>query len=64
MPSERNTTSTSYRASGVDVQAGYDAVRLMKEHVERTNIPGVLGGLGGFGGMFELPEGMRKAVIV
>ena len=64
MPSERNTTSTSYRASGVDVQAGYDAVRLMKEHVKRTNIPGVLGGLGGFGGMFELPEGMRNPVLV
>ena len=52
-----STTSTLYKSAGVDVQAGYDAVKLMKAHVERTRIPGVLGGLGGFGGMFELPDG-------
>ena len=50
-------TSSNYRDSGVDVQAGYDAVRLMREHVARTMIPGVLGGLGGFGGMFDLGNG-------
>ncbi|MBR0249193.1 MAG: phosphoribosylformylglycinamidine cyclo-ligase, partial [Synergistaceae bacterium] len=64
MKSERDTVSESYKASGVDVQAGYDAVRLMREHVARTITPGVLGGLGGFGGMFALPEGMRKPVLV
>ena len=64
MKSEQNTVSESYKASGVDVQAGYDAVRLMREHVARTITPGVLGGLGGFGGMFALPEGMRKPVLV
>ncbi|MBR0257650.1 MAG: phosphoribosylformylglycinamidine cyclo-ligase [Synergistaceae bacterium] len=62
--SEPNTTSSSYRDSGVNVQAGYDAVRLMREHVKRTVIPGVMGGLGGFGGMFELPEGMKRPVLV
>ncbi|MBR0150178.1 MAG: phosphoribosylformylglycinamidine cyclo-ligase [Synergistaceae bacterium] len=62
--SEPNTTSNSYRDSGVNVQAGYDAVRLMREHVKRTVIPGVMGGLGGFGGMFELPEGMKRPVLV
>ena len=48
----------------MNVQAGYDAVRLMREHVARTMIPGVIGGLGGFGGMFELPAGMRNPVLV
>ena len=57
MTSTASTTSKSYRESGVDVQAGYDAVRLMKEHVARTLTPGVLGGLGGFGGMFDIGNG-------
>lgn len=46
--------SASYAAAGVDITAGYRAVELMKQHVARTVIPGVLGGLGGFGGLFEL----------
>ena len=62
--SERDSASNSYRDSGVNVQAGYDAVRLMREHVARTLTPGVIGGLGGFGGMFELPAGMRRPVLV
>ena len=57
MTSDKNTTSKSYRESGVDVQAGYDAVALMKKHVARTKIPGVVSDLGGFGGMFELDDG-------
>ncbi len=48
----------------MNVQAGYDAVRLMRGHVERTMTPGVIGGLGGFGGMFELPGGMKNPVLV
>lgn len=64
MTSERDSVSSSYRDSGVDVQAGYDAVRLMREHVARTMRSEVLGGLGGFGGMFALPEGMRRPVLV
>ncbi len=47
--------SESYAAAGVDVTAGYRSVELIKESVKRTSIPGVLGGIGGFGGMFELP---------
>ncbi len=38
--------SQSYAAVSVDVTAGYRAVELMKAHVARTNIPGVLSGLG------------------
>ena len=56
--------SASYRAAGVDITAGYKAVELMKKHVQRTNTPGVLGGLGGFGGLFQ-PDltGMSEPVL-
>ena len=57
--------SESYRAAGVDITAGYRAVELMKEHVARTAVPGVIGGLGGFGGLFQ-PDltGIRTPVLV
>ena len=64
MTSGKNTVSKSYRDAGVDVQAGYDAVKLMREHVARTMTAGALGELGGFGGLFALPEGMKKPVLV
>ncbi len=48
------TQNESYRTSGVDINAGYRAVALMKSHVEKTFTSGVLSGLGGFGGLFEL----------
>ncbi|MBQ9348921.1 MAG: phosphoribosylformylglycinamidine cyclo-ligase, partial [Oscillibacter sp.] len=44
--------SDSYKAAGVDIEAGYKGVQLMRADVERTRIPGVLGGIGGFGGLF------------
>ena len=44
--------SDSYAAAGVDVTAGYESVNRIKPLVESTNIPGVIGGLGGFGGLF------------
>ncbi|AEV30420.1 phosphoribosylaminoimidazole synthetase [Sphaerochaeta pleomorpha str. Grapes] len=49
-----NSQSESYRLSGVDINAGYKAVELMKSHVARTLIPGVRSDIGGFGGLFEL----------
>jgi len=52
----QNSYSDSYKAAGVDVTAGYHAVELMKKHVERTKIPGVIEGIGGFGGLFALPK--------
>lgn len=57
--------SDSYAAAGVDVTAGYEAVNRIKPLVESTNVPGVLGGLGGFGGMFE-PQiaGMKRPITV
>ena len=44
--------SDSYKAAGVDIEAGYQGVRLMREHVARTRIPGVVSDIGGFGGLF------------
>ncbi|MCL1845963.1 MAG: phosphoribosylformylglycinamidine cyclo-ligase [Defluviitaleaceae bacterium] len=46
----------AYKQAGVDIHAGYEAVSRIKKHVERTRIPGVIGGIGGFGGLFELTD--------
>jgi len=51
-----NSFSESYKNAGVDVTAGYRAVELMKKHVKRTKIPGVIEEIGGFGGLFALPK--------
>ncbi len=45
---------SSYRAAGVDIEAGEQAVELMKRRVSRTTRPEVVGGLGGFAGLFRL----------
>ena len=60
-----NSHSASYAAAGVNIEAGYEGVRLMKKHVERTNIPGVVSGIGGFGGLFA-PDlaGMAEPILV
>ncbi|MDF2530555.1 MAG: phosphoribosylformylglycinamidine cyclo-ligase [Clostridia bacterium] len=55
----------TYKSAGVDVEAGYQAVSLMKQHTQRTLIPGVIGGLGSFGGFFEIDtEKYKKPVLV
>ena len=56
--------SQAYKNAGVDVEAGYKAVELMKQHVKRTNIPGVLSGIGGLGGLFEIGAGYKNPVSV
>ena len=43
-----------YKTAGVDIEAGYKSVELMKKHVKETMRPEVLGGLGGFAGAFDL----------
>ena len=60
-----NSHSASYAAAGVDVTAGYEAVSRIKPLVESTRIPGVMGTLGGFGGLFA-PDlaGMEKPLLV
>ena len=57
--------SESYKAAGVDITAGYKSVELMKKHVARTNIEGVVSGIGGFGGLFAPDfKGMEEPVLV
>jgi len=60
-----NSHSESYAAAGVNIEAGYEGVRLMQKHVRRTFIPGVLSDIGGFGGLFQ-PDtaGMEEPVLV
>lgn len=60
-----DSRSESYKAAGVNVVAGYEAVKLMKPHVESTFTKGVIGTLGGFGGLFA-PDfgGMQEPVLV
>ena len=57
-------SENAYKLAGVDVEAGYEAVSLMKKHVARTTIPGVVSGIGGFGGLFELGSGYENPVLV
>ena len=61
----RNSFSESYAAAGVDITAGYQAVKLMKKSVARTMIEGAIGSIGDFGGLF-MPNlsGMRNPVLV
>ena len=57
--------SASYAAAGVNIEAGYEGVRLMKKHVERTFIPGVISDIGGFGGLFAPAlAGFKEPVLV
>lgn len=57
--------SLTYKDSGVDKEAGYKQVELMKNLIKRTHIPGVLSDIGGFSGMFELDtEKFKRPVLV
>lgn len=55
-----------YKKAGVDIEAGYKSVELMKEHVKATMRPEVLGGLGGFAGAFDLSaiKNMEEPVLL
>lgn len=55
-----------YKKAGVDIEAGYRSVELMKEHVKKTMRPEVLGGIGGFSGAFSMGtfRGMEKPTLL
>lgn len=55
-----------YKKAGVDIEAGYKSVELMKAHVKKTMRPEVLGGLGGFAGAFDLSgiKNMEEPVLL
>ena len=57
--------SDAYAKAGVDITAGYKAVELMKSHIARTAVPGVVSDIGGFGGLFSLDvSGMTAPTLV
>ncbi len=56
--------SLNYKDSGVDIEEGYKAIDLIKKHINKTKIKGVLGDIGSFGGMFELPTNFKEPVLV
>ena len=57
--------SNKYREAGVDLEAGYESVRLIKSHVARTKVMGAVDSIGAFGGMFDLSLlKMKEPVLV
>ena len=57
--------SSKYREAGVDLEAGYESVRLIKSHVARTKVLGAVDSIGAFGGMFDLSLlKMKEPVLV
>ncbi len=60
-----NSKSDIYAKAGVDITAGYKSVKLIKKHIAKTNIKGVISSIGGFGGLFELDlKGIKKPILV
>ena len=55
-----------YKNAGVDIEAGYKSVELMKEHIRKTVRPEMLGGIGGFSGAFSMEKfkDMEKPTLV
>ena len=57
--------SKKYMESGVNLEAGYESVRRIKSHVERTKVKGMIDSLGAFGGMFDLSAlGYKEPVLI
>lgn len=57
-------SSLSYKQAGVDIDAGNRFVDAIKPLVAATRRPGVLTDIGGFGGLFQLPQGLREPILV
>lgn len=62
--SKRPPEGLTYKDAGVDIDAGNALIERIKPHVARTRRPEMLAGLGGFGGLFQVPSGMREPVLV
>lgn len=57
--------SKAYKQAGVDLEAGYESVKRIRKHVQKTIRPEVIGSVGGFGGMFDVSQlGMKEPVLV
>ncbi|NVK31829.1 MAG: phosphoribosylformylglycinamidine cyclo-ligase [Gammaproteobacteria bacterium] len=59
-----SSDSISYRDAGVDIDAGEQLVQNIKPLVAKTRRKEQLGGIGGFGGLFEVPQGYKRPVLV
>lgn len=60
-----DSMSERYKEAGVDLEAGYESVRLIKSHVARTKVKGAIDSIGAFGGMFDLSAlQMKEPVLV
>lgn len=59
------TDKLTYKDSGVDIHAGYETVKLIKDYVKKTHTPGVVSDIGGFGGLFAInKEDYEEPVLV
>lgn len=57
--------AASYEKAGVNLEAGYEVVRRIKQHVASTTRPGMMGGIGSFGGMFDFASlGYKEPILV
>ena len=57
--------STEYEKAGVSLEAGYESVRRIRKHIDKTRRPGMMGGIGSFGGLFDLSVlNMKEPVLV
>ena len=52
-----------YKNAGVDIEAGYKSVELMKKHIKTTMRPEVLGGIGGFAGAFRIEKSITRELM-
>jgi phosphoribosylformylglycinamidine cyclo-ligase len=60
----KDASPLTYKDAGVDIDAGNALVERIKPFVAATRRPGVLSGIGGFGGLFEVPPGYQRPVLV
>ncbi len=61
----KNSKADAYAAAGVDITAGYESVKLMKKHIEKTVTDGVMSEVGGFGGLYRPAlAGIKDPVLV
>ncbi len=63
-PGPAVTGGLTYASAGVDIEAGEESVRRIRSLADSTRIPGVLGALGGFSGLYEMPPDMKQPVLV
>ena len=62
---DNGMSSNKYMESGVNLEAGYESVRRIKSHVERTKVKGMMDSIGAFGGMFDLSSlGYKEPVLI